>query len=83
MSQKSLKRRKLGCQPTTKFHGEISVFLTGYQEKLSKEIGSLRPQLFSNDITLLGSRYIHITQTAKKYVKKLADRENTWAADQK
>ena len=45
MSQKSLKRRKLGCQPTTKFHGEISVFLTGYQEKLSKEIGSLTPQI--------------------------------------
>ena len=32
---------------------------------------------------MLGSRYIHVTPTAKKYIKKLADREDTWAADQK
>ena len=32
---------------------------------------------------MLGSRDIHVTPTAKKSVKRLAERDSKWAADQK
>ena len=36
-----------------------------------------------NDMTMLGSTDIHVTPAAKKSVKRLAEREGKWAADQK